>query len=197
MQIVPLSCTLLNWIPRKKCKMFQSERRNVCQLYDNSWLTAEKYKKKLLNLSSVTKTDNISMMISYNQLDLDLVGGGDVSISLWLLCLGTQSTIALDEALNSVCSDLHTGMSTIFCIFEHIFTCFIYAQNIVECSCLLLNHAAQPDDHYYTDVHTSDDQCNQLDVWWPALSVLIDLWTSFLVQAWYKLWHVGSRIRHT
>ena len=45
-------------------------------------MTAEKYKKQLLNLSSVTKTDNISMMISYNQLDLDLVGGGDVSISL-------------------------------------------------------------------------------------------------------------------
>ena len=62
--------------------MVQSERRNVCQLYDNSWLTAEEYEKQLLNLSSVTKTDNLSMMISYNQLDLDLVGGGDVSISL-------------------------------------------------------------------------------------------------------------------
>ena len=62
--------------------MVQSERRNVCQLYDNSWLTAEEYKKQLLTLSSVTKTDNLSMMISYNQLDLDLVGGGDVSISL-------------------------------------------------------------------------------------------------------------------
>ena len=62
--------------------MVQSERRNVCQLYDNPWLTAEEYEKQLLNLSSVTKTDNLSMMISYNQLDLDLVGGGDVSISL-------------------------------------------------------------------------------------------------------------------
>ena len=39
-------------------------------------------KKQSLNLSSVTKTDNLSMMISYNQLDLDLDGGGDVSISL-------------------------------------------------------------------------------------------------------------------
>ena len=62
--------------------MVQNDTRNDCHMFDNSWQTAEECEETLLNLSYVSQSDSLTQLICHTQLDLDLEGGGDVSISL-------------------------------------------------------------------------------------------------------------------